>query len=670
MFMKNTFLRLLSALMVLTLLISVGFADTVSAFDFTGFDADGYEVNIVNTEGLGGVGIDGPAISDVATGDMVLRVVEVNPTSARLEVRLNTQGDASPQSASGSIAGIWFNRQLNGNRSFTVDIPNLTPGLTINIEVLVLFTSYSRGEFYVDDWISYTHMPDVAIQPPITPPPVGSAPSVNTQNASNITSTSANVGINVTSSGSGNITRRGIIFSNSPTRPSVHQTHNVVTTFGTTGAGTINLSGLASNTVYYVWAFAENAYGTGYGQMVSFRTQGFHIHTPTVRTDSVTRLSDTSFGVRVNVESDNGGGIIERGVVFSITNSNPSLNQSGTQLQTISGGLGSASINVSGLTAGAPYYVRAFARNSAGVSYGRVIRLDANDSYYVMTYLVQEVTNTSAIVGGIFAHEITSRVLEHGIVYSSATRVPTISNNVLRASANNAPGFELSLTGLTPNTEYFVRAFVRTNYGYYYGEVVQFRTSQNAQNRNISILFRTSNGQQVGNQQFILPVGYTITESMLHMPNGFVLESATFRYVVGDEVSAIAIVRPAAPQTQTTTLRFVVGSSTYSVNGVNIHTDVAPFIDTDYNRTMVPLRLVSEALGATVDWDDATRIVTINYGLTQLTLPIGVPLPDGMGVPVIVGDRTYVPVRYVAERLMPGVDVVWDGAARAIYIYK
>jgi len=642
--MKTRFLKLLSALIVLTLIAPMAFVNTVAAYDI--------------------------AISDVATGSAIIRVIEVGATSARLDVRLNTEGDASPMSASGSIAGIWFNRQLNGNRSFTVDIPNLSPGLTINIEVLVEFTSYSRGEFYVDEWINYTHMPDVAIQPPrppVSPPTTGSgsAPSVTTQNAFNITNTSASLGINVTASGSATVTRRGIVFSNSPSRPSVHQTRNVVTTSGSSGTGTVNLTGLASNTLYYVWAFAENAYGTSYGQMVSFRTQGFNIHPPTVRTDSVTRLSDTSINVRINVESDNGGGITERGVVFSLTNSNPSLNQSGTRHQTVSGGLGATSVNVSGLTAGAPYYVRAFARNAAGVSYGRLIRLGAEDSYYVKTYSVQEVSNTSAIVGGIFAHEITGRVLEHGVVYSSVSRMPTISHNVARAAAHNAPGFEISITGLTPNTEYFVRAFVRTNDGYYYGEVVQFRTSQNAQNRNISVLFRTYSGQQVGSQQFTLPVGSTITESMLQIPFGFVLDSPTFRYVIGNEVSTIAMVRPGVAATS---LRFVVGSSTYSIDGVNVQADVAPFIDSEYNRTMIPLRLVSEALGATVYWDEATRIITINYGVAQLTLTVGVPLPGGMGVPVIANDRTYVPIRYVAEIL--GADVVWDSASRAIYIYK
>jgi hypothetical protein len=82
---------------------------------------------------------------------------------------------------------------------------------------------------------------------------------------------------------------------------------------------------------------------------------------------------------------------------------------------------------------------------------------------------------------------------------------------------------------------------------------------------------------------------------------------------------------------------------------------------------MVPIRFVAEAMGADVDWIGATRTVTIDRDDIHLRLAIDVPLPDGMGTPVIVSDRTFVPVRYVSEML--GATVRWDGDARAVYIY-
>ncbi|MCL2566069.1 MAG: stalk domain-containing protein, partial [Defluviitaleaceae bacterium] len=126
------------------------------------------------------------------------------------------------------------------------------------------------------------------------------------------------------------------------------------------------------------------------------------------------------------------------------------------------------------------------------------------------------------------------------------------------------------------------------------------------------------------------------------------------------------------PMTATTVLtpapllRFDVGSNIFIHNGITLQSDAAPFIDPAYNRVMVPLRLIAEALGAEVEWDEEARRVDI-WRIAFVSLTIGEPLPGGMGVPAIVNDRTFVPLRYVAEIL--GADVYWDSAARAIYIY-
>jgi len=116
----------------------------------------------------------------------------------------------------------------------------------------------------------------------------------------------------------------------------------------------------------------------------------------------------------------------------------------------------------------------------------------------------------------------------------------------------------------------------------------------------------------------------------------------------------------------TQSLRFAIGSLTFTRNGVSAHLDVAPFVDPTTGRTMVPLRAISEGLGATVDWDGATRTVAIVRNGTTLNIKVEDPLPDGMGIPAIVSGRTFVPVRYVSEML--GAGVRWDGGTRAVYI--
>jgi len=105
-------------------------------------------------------------------------------------------------------------------------------------------------------------------------------------------------------------------------------------------------------------------------------------------------------------------------------------------------------------------------------------------------------------------------------------------------------------------------------------------------------------------------------------------------------------------------LRFEMGSTTFTRDGMPRQMDVAPFIDTVHNRAMLPLRVIAEELGMTVDWIDTTRTVNLERGGFSVSLNIDTPLPDGMGMPVIVNDRAMVPVRYIAETLNVPVD--WD----------
>jgi len=95
-----------------------------------------------------------------------------------------------------------------------------------------------------------------------------------------------------------------------------------------------------------------------------------------------------------------------------------------------------------------------------------------------------------------------------------------------------------------------------------------------------------------------------------------------------------------------------------------IDLDVAPIIVD--NRTLVPLRFVAYALGAEVDWYHPTRTVTITYESRTLSFAIG-ELAPGMDVPAqIISNRTMVPLRFVIEFFE--AEVSWDPVARTIMI--
>ena len=111
-------------------------------------------------------------------------------------------------------------------------------------------------------------------------------------------------------------------------------------------------------------------------------------------------------------------------------------------------------------------------------------------------------------------------------------------------------------------------------------------------------------------------------------------------------------------------MRLVIGQYAYTQNGINQVSDAAPFIADD--RTMIPLRLIAEAMGAVVDWNGSTQTATITQGATVITLVVGQPLPNDLGIPIISNSRTFVPLRFEVEAL--GADIEWDGATQSIEV--
>lgn len=111
------------------------------------------------------------------------------------------------------------------------------------------------------------------------------------------------------------------------------------------------------------------------------------------------------------------------------------------------------------------------------------------------------------------------------------------------------------------------------------------------------------------------------------------------------------------------------------INGRPVATrEMPPVVLMD--RTLVPAREVFEALGATVTWLGETGQTKINYGGTEVLFTTGsrtvylgrsrVTIPDSDPAPMIINDKTMVPVRIVANLL--GFDVEWDNARRTVML--
>ncbi len=115
------------------------------------------------------------------------------------------------------------------------------------------------------------------------------------------------------------------------------------------------------------------------------------------------------------------------------------------------------------------------------------------------------------------------------------------------------------------------------------------------------------------------------------------------------------------------TVVMTIGSTDYVVNNDIVKGDAAPYVDEAW-RTMVPFRVLGETFGATVDWDQDSQSVIYTYGDTELVMTIGEDTYTINGeefnmdtAPVLDGDRTYVPVRFVGEALGYTVTALQDG---------
>ncbi len=130
-------------------------------------------------------------------------------------------------------------------------------------------------------------------------------------------------------------------------------------------------------------------------------------------------------------------------------------------------------------------------------------------------------------------------------------------------------------------------------------------------------------------------------------------------------------------------LELIIGSKVIDVDGKTVENDVAPLIRND--RTMLPARFVAENLGATVEWDEEQQKVTITSAdkKTVITLVIGLPVifvtdttaKEGATkelelecAPFIENDRTYTPLRAIAEAL--GAKVEWEEATQKVTISR
>lgn len=189
-------------------------------------------------------------------------------------------------------------------------------------------------------------------------------PSVKTGDVAYVTRSSANCSGEILSQGNSEVIGRGICWSTTD-NPMISDNIKAADSDG--NSFTVDLTGLEPGTEYFVRAYATNTYGTGYGNINSFRTEPAAI--PEVIASRVSGINVIPISVRGSINSDGASSITDRGFCWD-TSVNPDLSDN---VISIGAGEDPFSALIEKLDSNTCYYVRAYATNGIGTGYSENI---------------------------------------------------------------------------------------------------------------------------------------------------------------------------------------------------------------------------------------------------------------------------------------------------------
>lgn len=318
---------------------------------------------------------------------------------------------------------------------------------------------------------------------------------VNTKSVTSITSNSAMCGGTVVSDGNNAVTAKGVCWSTNQ-NPTIFDNH----TSDGQGLGSYasHLINLNTGATYYVRAYANNNADTTYGEQKQFNT--INTALPVVITSGASTVNPTSAICGGNVTSDGNSAVTAKGICWSTTSNPNAVSNSHTNNGT---GLGGFTSNLSNLTIGTTYYIRAYATNNNGTAYGaqKTFTTITTSLPTVTTSNITNILSTTATFEGNVTSDGNSVVTAKGVCWST-TQNPTISGN----HTSNGQGlgvFSGQLTNLTSGTLYYVRAYATNSSGTAYGPQKEFATPYTG---SLTGVFSVSANQKVliskGNLQY------------------------------------------------------------------------------------------------------------------------------------------------------------------------
>ncbi|SFU20532.1 Cadherin-like, partial [Algoriphagus locisalis] len=319
-------------------------------------------------------------------------------------------------------------------------------------------------------------------------------PTIATSVASEITATTATLSGNVTDDGGAEITARGIEYST--TNGFAEGTGTpVAAPSASTGEFTVATSGLVASTTYYYRAYATNSEGTSYGDQVSFETNAPTIPLTINANNGLTLNQGTTQFIGsgdLNISYDET--FVASDITFTITSavsygvlfidSNQNFLVDDGEVELVENSTFTAeeidgerfSYKNTSANQSADSFVFKVSDPNGGELNNQTFSITINlpEVPTVTTTTASGITATAATLGGNVTDDGGANVTERGIVYNT-TGTPTTADTKVQIG-NGTGEFSQEITGLSANTEYFVRAYAINDEGTSYGDQVSFTT--------------------------------------------------------------------------------------------------------------------------------------------------------------------------------------------------
>ncbi len=293
-------------------------------------------------------------------------------------------------------------------------------------------------------------------------------PTVSTEAVINIDHQSAESGGNISDDGGDPVIKRGVCWNTTP-----DPTQETNTGFTNDGEGTgifsSSMTGLEANTKYYVRAYATNGAGTAYGNQLEFSTAK-DPDLPALTTSTISDITSYTAVSGGEISEQGSSEVLLRGVCWSLS-ANPTIDDEYTE---DGAGTGTYTSSITGLYSGTTYYVRAYATNSYGIAYGNELSFTTLPGPSTVEIGVLRSKPGLISLDADIIRDGGAAVTERGFVWNTSPDPDLTVNAGYSTEGQGSGPYTGEISGLSVNTDYYIRAWATNSEGTSYSEQLLF----------------------------------------------------------------------------------------------------------------------------------------------------------------------------------------------------